>query len=96
MVRGKYLENKVFSSQGKIREFYGEKFRKDLESQGKVRELRICQRVWKTVKSQRKIREKSGNFEVDDKRQPWFQETIHCGFSLELLHFMKESHQSSR
>ena len=27
----------------------------------------ICQRVWKTVKSQ----EKSGNFEVDDKWQPW-------------------------
>ena len=30
----------------------------------------ICQRVWKTVKSQGKIREKSGNFEVDDKWQP--------------------------
>ena len=26
----------------------------------------ICERVWKTVKCQRKIREKSGNFEVDD------------------------------
>ena len=29
----------------------------------------ICQRVWKTVKCQGKIREKSGNFEVDDKWQ---------------------------
>ena len=27
----------------------------------------LCQRVWKTVKSQGKIREKSGNFEVDCK-----------------------------
>ena len=26
----------------------------------------ICQRVWKTVKCQGKIREKSGNFEVSD------------------------------
>ena len=26
----------------------------------------ICERVWKTVKCQGKIREKSGNFEVDD------------------------------
>ena len=30
----------------------------------------ICQRVWKTVKCQGQIREKSGNFEVDDKWQP--------------------------
>ena len=36
----------------------------------------ICQRVWKTVKCQGKIREKSGNFVVDDKWQPcltWFK-----------------------
>ena len=32
--------------------------------------LLTYQRVWKTVKSQGKIREKSGNFEVDDKWQP--------------------------
>ena len=32
----------------------------------------ICQRVWKTVICQRKIREKSGNLEVDDKWQPWY------------------------
>ena len=30
-----------------------------------------CQWVWKTVKCQVKIREKSGNFEVDDNWQPW-------------------------
>ena len=30
----------------------------------------IFQRLWKTVKCQGKIREKSGNFEVDDKWQP--------------------------
>ena len=30
----------------------------------------VCQRVWKTAKCQGKIREKSGNFEVDDKWQP--------------------------
>ena len=29
----------------------------------------ICQRVWKTVKCQGEIREKSENFEVDDKWQ---------------------------
>ena len=137
---------KFFPGQGKVREFCGwpGKFRKDLESQGKVREYenkwlwqavfkkftysvqeekgctfswdslspspsalglllkeRICslgeqilsfesnpqiwsdtdntikvknkndflscQRIWKTVKCQEKIREKSGNFEVDDK-----------------------------
>ena len=29
----------------------------------------ICNRVWKTAKYQGKIREKSGNFEVDDKWQ---------------------------
>ena len=29
----------------------------------------ICQRIWKTVKRQGKIWEKSGNFEVDDKWQ---------------------------
>ena len=29
-----------------------------------------CQRVWKTVKCQGKIREKSGNVEVADKWQP--------------------------
>ena len=28
-------------------------------------------RVWKTVKCQGKIREKSGNFEVEDTWQPW-------------------------
>ena len=34
---------KFFSSQGNVREFRGwpEKFRKDFESQGKVRELKI-------------------------------------------------------
>ena len=31
----------------------------------------ICQRVWKTAKCHGKIREKSGNFEVNDKWQPW-------------------------
>ena len=30
----------------------------------------ICQRVWKTVKCQGKIKEKSGNFEVADEWQP--------------------------
>ena len=30
----------------------------------------ICQRVWKAVICQGKIRGKSGNFEVDDKWQP--------------------------
>ena len=30
----------------------------------------ICQRIWKTVKSQGKIREKSGNFQMDGKWQP--------------------------
>ena len=40
MVRENYL--KFFPGQGKVREFSGwpEKFRKDLESQGKVRELK--------------------------------------------------------
>ena len=40
-VREKYLENKIFPGQGKVREFCGwpGKFRKDLESQGKVREF---------------------------------------------------------
>ena len=40
-VREKYLENDFFSSQGKVVEFCGwpGKFRKDLESQGKVREF---------------------------------------------------------
>ena len=35
----------------------------------------ICQRVWKTAKYQGKIREKTGNFEVDDKWQPckWWE-----------------------
>ena len=33
----------------------------------------ICQRVWETAKSQGKIREKSGNFEVDDKWQPYIK-----------------------
>ena len=36
----------------------------------------ICQRVWKTVECQEKIREKSGNFEVDDKWQPWYCENL--------------------
>ena len=41
MVREKYLENEIFPGQGKAREFCGwpGKFRKDLESQGKVREF---------------------------------------------------------
>ena len=42
MVREKYLKNEVFSRSGKkVREFGGwsGKFRKDLESQGKVREF---------------------------------------------------------
>ena len=30
----------------------------------------ICPKVWKTAKYQGKVREKSGNFEVDDKWQP--------------------------
>ena len=40
-VREKYLENEFFPGQGKVREFCGwpGKFRKDLESQGKVREF---------------------------------------------------------
>ena len=41
-VRGKYLENEIFSSQEKVRKFCGwpEKFRMDFrESQGKVREF---------------------------------------------------------
>ena len=41
MVREKYLENVFCPAQGKVREFCGwsGKFRKDLESQGKVREF---------------------------------------------------------
>ena len=41
MVREKYLEMKFFPGQEKVREFCGwpGKFRKDLESQGKVREF---------------------------------------------------------
>ena len=40
-VREKYQENEIFSSQGKVREFcwWSGKFRKNLESQGKVRDL---------------------------------------------------------
>ena len=40
-VREKYLENEIFSRSGKVREFRGwsGKVRKDLESQGKVREF---------------------------------------------------------
>ena len=40
-VREKYLENEFFSRSGKVREFcrWQGKFRKDLESQGKVREF---------------------------------------------------------
>ena len=40
-VREKYLENDFFPGQGKVGEFCGwpGKFRKDLESQGKVREF---------------------------------------------------------
>ena len=39
--QGKYLENGIFSRSGKVQEFCGwpGKFRKDLESQGKVREF---------------------------------------------------------
>ena len=38
-VREKYLENEIFPGQGKVMEFCGwpGKFRKELESQGKVR-----------------------------------------------------------
>ena len=43
--------------------------------------FRLCQRVWKTVKCQEKLREKSGNFEVDDKWQPCF---VVKGSSLEI------------
>ena len=40
-VREKYLENEFFPGQGKVREFCGwsRKFRKGLESQGKVGEF---------------------------------------------------------
>ena len=40
-VREKYLENEIFPGQGKVREFCGwsGKFRKDVKSQGKVREF---------------------------------------------------------
>ena len=44
----------------------------------------ICQRVWKTVKCQGKIREKSGNLEVDDKWQPW---SVEQNILLFLFHF---------
>ena len=39
--QGKYLENEIFPDQGKVREFcrWAGKFRKDFESQGKVREF---------------------------------------------------------
>ena len=37
----------------------------------------ICHRVWKTVKCQGKIREKSGNFEMDDKWQPCILQLYH-------------------
>ena len=42
-VREKYLENEIFSGEGKVREFCGwsGKFRKDLESQGKSGNLKI-------------------------------------------------------
>ena len=41
MVKEKYLENEFFLGQGKVREFGGwpGRFRKDLESQGKIREF---------------------------------------------------------
>ena len=41
-VREKYLENEFFPGQEKVREFCGwpGKFKKDLESQGKVREFK--------------------------------------------------------
>ena len=45
----------------------------------------ICQKVWKTAKYQGKIREKSGNFEVDDKWQPCPVLSISC-FLLMLIH----------
>ena len=40
-VREKYMENEIFSRSGKVRKFCGwsGKFRKDLKSQGKVREF---------------------------------------------------------
>ena len=47
----------------------------------------MCQMVWKIVKYQGKIREKSGNFEVDDKQQPclclfsnWQKQDACCTF----------------
>ena len=41
MVREKYLDNEIFPDQGKVRELCGwsGKFRKELQSQGKVREF---------------------------------------------------------
>ena len=36
----------------------------------------ICHRVWKAVECQGKIREKSGNFEVDDRWQPCITLTL--------------------
>ena len=41
MVGGKYLENEIFPGQGKVGEFCGwpVKFRKNWESEGKVREF---------------------------------------------------------
>ena len=47
-VREKYLENEIFPVLGKVREFckWSGKFRKDLESQGKVLEFEnkwLCQ-----------------------------------------------------
>ena len=43
-VREKYLENEIFPGQGKVREFckWSGKFRKDIESQGKVREFEMA------------------------------------------------------
>ena len=51
-VREKYLENYFFPDQGKVREFscWPGKFRKDFESQGKVRELEnkwLCQVIFR-------------------------------------------------
>ena len=38
----------------------------------------ICQGVWKKETCQGKIREKSGNFEVDDKWQPCLKVSFYC------------------
>ena len=42
----------------------------------------ICQSVWKTVKCQGKIREKSENFEVGDKWQAWVFFLFHTALAV--------------